>query len=142
MVVEKTKHAFVDDNPYLVYSGEPESTLDNAGGGSDSGNGSPFLYVTVNEELSRWTQNGIDLTISESRETIANAMQSGKMVIFVVTIFIGNYDDGPLNEQRYIIANSLFTNNSVIADFILFGPTRYYRIELEGDAVRGRQMQA
>ena len=45
MAVEKTKHEFVDDNPYLVYSGEPESTLDNAGGGS--GDSAKVLLVTV-----------------------------------------------------------------------------------------------
>jgi len=80
MAVEKTKHTFVDDNQYLVYSGEPESTLDNAGGGGDS----PFLYVDVEEDILTWTQNQINLTLSESPETVVDAMRTGKMVIFIL----------------------------------------------------------
>lgn len=44
MAVEKTKHQFVDDNPYLVYSGEPESTVDSAGGGGGGSNIDPFYF--------------------------------------------------------------------------------------------------
>ena len=84
MAIEKTKHAFVDDNPYLVYSGEPESTLDNAGGGGGGGDDSPFLYVTVDEDFGSWSTDPTALTINESYETIVNALQAGKEVIFVV----------------------------------------------------------
>ena len=80
MAVEKTKHEFVDDNPYLVYSGEPDATADNAGGGDDS----PFLYVDVKEDILTWTQNQINLTLSESPETVVDAMRTGKMVIFIL----------------------------------------------------------
>lgn len=45
MAVVKTKHEFIDDNPYLVYSGEPESTLDNAGGGGGGGGDNANLFV-------------------------------------------------------------------------------------------------
>ena len=104
MAVEKTKHQFVDDNPYLVYSGEPESTVDSAGGGG--GDDSPFLYVTVSEDLSTWTESGIQLTIDVNKETIVNAIQAGKPVIFVVN----------LTDQRSVIRH-LVKANIYVQDF-------------------------
>lgn len=38
-----TKHAFVDDNPYIAYTGEPETTVSGDGGGSVGGSAIPII---------------------------------------------------------------------------------------------------
>ncbi len=68
MTVEKTKHAFVDDNPYLVYSGEPDTSVDNAGGGDDN--------IFIVEMYAYQGQPKTDVLFND----IFNAVQAGKLV--------------------------------------------------------------
>jgi hypothetical protein len=135
MAVEKTKHAFVDDNPYLVYSGEPDTSVDNAGG-DDGGNESNILFVGVNEDITTWTSDGIILNISENKSTIVNAMQTGKIVLFVVRQTMA----GDNFIRHYIRANVVTQNNeAVIATYTnIMGNIAYYQITVEDDEVSGR----
>lgn len=134
MAVEKTKHEFVDDNPYLVYSGEPDTSVDNAGGGGGGDDDSPFLYVTVTEDLSTWTDEGIALTISENKDAIVNAMRAGMMVLFIVNEIVGS-----VTFQHYIRANIIAQDNSgVSATYInTFSGVNYCKIIVGNDSVRG-----
>lgn len=141
MTVEKTKHEFVDDNPYLVYSGEPESTLDNAGGGGGGGgNDSPFLYVTVSEDLSTWEPSGTSLTISESKETIANAMRNNKIVMFVVNLTVAT-TSGNVVIQYFVRANAITQDNTtVFAMFYTSYPSNdFYGIIVDNNGANGQK---
>ena len=71
MAVEKTKHTFVDDNPYLVYSGEPDTCVNNAGGG---GGGDDNIFIV--EMYADQGQPKTDVLFDD----IFNAVQAGKLV--------------------------------------------------------------
>ncbi len=127
MAIEKTKHTFVDDNPYLVYSGEP-----------DSGDDSPFLYVDVEEDILTWTQNRINLTLSESPETIVDAMRTGKMVIFI----LHHNSSGSL---IYVRAEFLYRETFVLAFYrgtgITNSSTYEYLISVGNDEATGMRTE-
>ena len=87
MAVEKTKHQFVDDNPYLVYSGELDTSVDSAGdGGGDGGNEDVFIF---NVNASNWKQPTFN---QEDISALIAAMEQGKPVIVRETKDTGETD--------------------------------------------------
>ena len=91
-MVAKTKHEFVDDNPYLVYSGDLDTSYDGAsesgggggGGGGDAGDNTFYVTVTGTNLLTEWTddqQNPEILSADKSYAEISQAVADGKNVI-------------------------------------------------------------
>ena len=89
-MTEKTKHSFVDDNPYLVYTGEPDTAIEGgSGSGSGDGGGSGaggILYVTITGEkvMENWSDdqaNPETLSSDKSSTEILQAIADGKTVI-------------------------------------------------------------
>lgn len=91
-MTEKTKHEFVDDNPYLVYSGEVNTSYSGdsgsgggGGGGGDAGDSDVF-WVTITSEspMNEWSTvetNPTTLSSDKSYTEIVQAVKDGKTVI-------------------------------------------------------------
>lgn len=89
MAVEKTKHAFVDDNPYLVYSGEPDSTVDDAGGGSGGGGGNDgYFLITVTDLVD--STSGLTGKADKSKSEVLDAVNNGKIPFLKVEMSADN----------------------------------------------------
>ena len=70
-----TKHAFVDDNPYIAYTGEPETAVSGgSGGGGVGGSGIPTIRVI-----------STDYTCNYDYETLKAAILSGEMTIGAIS---------------------------------------------------------
>lgn len=113
MAVEKTKHAFVDDNPYIVYSGDSDSTIDNAGGGSGGGGGNDgyFLVTVTNPES---TDTGMTGTADKSKTEVINAINNGKIVF----LKLQEYDpEGDVNNKVFLALNSVNLTDPVLIMF-------------------------
>ena len=91
--MEKTKHAFVDDNPYLVYSGEAEASLEGGGGGGGGGGGNEktfFVTITGDNPMEDWSGDLSDpetLSSDKSYTEIVQAIADGKTVIAKTPMF-------------------------------------------------------
>lgn len=114
----EAKHAFVDDNPYLVYSPNAETTYDgNSGGG---GGDASIFKITENVETTALSEKAGDLaTMCDSGFVILTHgdAESGYTMSFMVAYFIeqGSYsfafaDFSVLGEDPVSI--SLYTASS------------------------------
>lgn len=78
-MVEKTKHSFVDDNPYLVYTGEPNMSIED---GSNSGSGSGGLIVVLaNSNVTTWSTSGTTILLNMPLKDIIDAVKAGSNVV-------------------------------------------------------------
>lgn len=76
----EAKHAFVDDNPYLVYSPKAEMTYDGNSGGGGSGGDTSIFKITINSETG---------SLSEKAGDLATMCDSG-----LVYLYHGKTEDG------------------------------------------------
>ena len=85
----KTKHAFVDDNPYLVYSGDVDTSYSGDSGGGGGGGGGDdektfFVTITGENPMDGWSGTLSDpetLSSDKSYTEIVQAIADGKTVI-------------------------------------------------------------
>lgn len=92
-MVEKTKHSFVDDNPYLVYAGEVDTSIDGGSGGS-GGSGGLFI-INLDTSIWDWTSSEKPVNKDKSDNEIMNAISSGKQI--VLRAFTNNAHTGYVN---------------------------------------------
>lgn len=103
-MTEKTKHEFVDDNPYLVYSGDIDASYSGdsgsgGGGGGDAGSGVFWVEITGNSKNpDEWANNPAtdetattDFTLSATVNEITEAINAGKIVKVIAEGEIGNF---------------------------------------------------
>ncbi len=93
-MTKKTKHEFVDDNPYLVYSGDIDTSYNGdsgsgggdggGGGGGDVGDNGIFVVHITGAEVAGWSTVGTsNFNVTESIDDIVEAFLSGKKVIAI-----------------------------------------------------------
>ena len=79
-MTEKTKHSFVDDNPYLVYTGEPDTAIE-GGSGSGSGSGGGMFIASTESKMDTWSSDGTTVVLDKNPQDIISAIKSGKIVV-------------------------------------------------------------
>lgn len=91
-MTSRTKHEFVDDNPYLVYSGDADTSYDGdsgSGGGGGGGSDSDILWVEIYGGIGpyNWATNPssdieatTNFSLTASVEEIKEAVDAGKIV--------------------------------------------------------------
>jgi len=88
-MVEKTKHSFVDDNPYLVYTGEPDTSIEGGSGGSGgSGSDGGLFVVLANSNVTTWSSSGTTVVLDMPLKDIIDAVKAGNNV--VIKVWTGN----------------------------------------------------
>lgn len=133
-MVAKTKHEFVDDNPYLVYSGDVDTSYDGAsesgggGGGGDAGDSGVFWVEILGDSKNpdNWPINpGMSgstatLSLSATYDEIKNAINQGKIV---KAISKNQNEDSSFN--NYIFDLTTYTGATTGGSAIFFEPFMY-----------------
>lgn len=120
-----------------------EEAIDNIEAGGGGGDDSGALYVTVEEDMTTWssTSRTTTLTISESKETIVNAVRAGQAVFFIANLTLPN--DGEAVEAQMTVqhlaeVNAIAADNSaVMAVFVSPVLSGLSQIVIEHDMVWG-----
>lgn len=128
----KTKHAFVDDNPYLVYSGDVDTSYngDSGGGGGGGGGDAGVFWVEIlgnRKDPSDWAINPAsdanattDFYLSATIEEIRAAVNAGKIV---KAISHNQKSPNPNDTGNYIFdlcTYSTFSNNNVFKPIFVY----------------------
>lgn len=125
-MTEKTKHEFVDDNPYLVYSGDinasynADSGSGGGGGGGDAGDNGVF-YVTITSEtpMDNWSNDDTNPTLLSSDKSHAEILQAitdGKTIIVKAPLS----DEETSKELAYLPLINHGENTAAGTNFIVF----------------------
>jgi hypothetical protein len=140
MAVEKTKHEFVDDNPYLVYSGEPDTSVDNAGGGGGGGGTNDIMRVYINEAANRWDLDtsglyNTALTANHTVNEIVQAINDNKEVVVYVkpNETVNRYFCLPLQAVNETPIDAFFAINI----FFEASPFKALAVEIDSDSISG-----
>ena len=129
----ETKHEFIDDNPYITYTGKPETAYDGEGGGGGGGGYElPIasadtlggvkigdgLEIAESGVLSVDAETGVilfdDGTLNASFNELKSLMEKG-----ITPRFYTFYDDDPtIDYFIYECFHIKKDNNQYIADFV------------------------
>lgn len=120
----EAKHEFIDDNPYIVYTGKPDTAYDGDNGGGGGGGGAESLICEYNEGY-------LNKTVGE----IYNAFANGQAVIYHANVSEGeDTRSGDWASLNYISING----NSVdgfYATIEFYGASFFTDTESTVDAV-------
>lgn len=82
MSIEKTKHSFVDDHPYIAYAGEPDTAVDGSGTGTDAPGA--LIVHSNGPAMSTWSSDYVELSLDVDIPKIVDAVLAGTDVIIYV----------------------------------------------------------
>ena len=94
----ETKHEFIDDNPYITYTGKPDTAYDGEGGGGGGGGGSTIeikSYEIKTDSSGEWDEYYLDVTNEQLYEDVSNP----NILVFAHGV-IEVYDESVLVDRR------------------------------------------
>ena len=93
----ETKHEFIDDNPYITYTGKPETAYDGEGGGGGGGGSTIEIksYEIKTDSSGEYDEYYIDVTNEQLYQDLSNP----NIRVFVHGV-IETYDESVLVERK------------------------------------------